>query len=135
MRFGDVDDQEGDLVPIFVVELVEGRNLPPEGRSSVASENQDDGLPRIQGRELNFVALVELGENEVGGDIPLMKRPSPGACPHGFEGQHEVRWRGHAGHDAAEALWRLPHRPPDEPDESDVSDCHDDEDAAKPSFL
>src|SRR6267378_1778010 len=36
MRFGDVDDEELDLVRILLVELVEGGNLPPERRSSVA---------------------------------------------------------------------------------------------------
>jgi hypothetical protein len=49
MRLGDVNDQECDLIVVFIVELVEGRNLPPEGRSSVASENEYDGLVGIQG--------------------------------------------------------------------------------------
>ena len=40
--FRDVDHYELDLIPISVVELVQGRNLPPEGRSGVAPEYQDD---------------------------------------------------------------------------------------------
>jgi hypothetical protein len=40
MRLGDVDDQERDLISVLVVELVEGRNLPPEGRSSIASKDK-----------------------------------------------------------------------------------------------
>jgi len=41
MRFGDVDHQESNFALILIVELVEGGNLPPERRSSVAAENHD----------------------------------------------------------------------------------------------
>jgi hypothetical protein len=44
MRLGDVDDEEADLVRILIVELVEGGNLPPKGRSGVAAEDENDGL-------------------------------------------------------------------------------------------
>ena len=44
MGFEDVDDQKRDVVSILIVELVEGGNLPPEGRSGVAAEDEDDGL-------------------------------------------------------------------------------------------
>jgi hypothetical protein len=40
VRFGDVDHEESDLPCILFVELVEGGNLPPERRSSVASKHQ-----------------------------------------------------------------------------------------------
>ena len=40
VRFGDVDDQKCDPVSELLVELVEGRNLPPEGRSGTASKHQ-----------------------------------------------------------------------------------------------
>jgi hypothetical protein len=45
MGFGDVDDQEFDLIVILVVKLVEGGNLPPEGRSGIAAKDQDDWAP------------------------------------------------------------------------------------------
>jgi hypothetical protein len=41
MRLGDVDDEEINSVFVLVVEFVEGGNLPPEGRSGVAAEDQD----------------------------------------------------------------------------------------------
>jgi hypothetical protein len=44
VRLGDVNHQECDLPSILLIELIEGRNLPPKRRSSVASENQDDWL-------------------------------------------------------------------------------------------
>jgi hypothetical protein len=40
VRFGDVDHQECDPACELLVELVEGRNLPPEGRSGIASKHQ-----------------------------------------------------------------------------------------------
>src|SRR5271165_3996570 len=40
MRFQDVHCVERHLAPILLVELIEGRNLPPEWRSGVAAEDQ-----------------------------------------------------------------------------------------------
>lgn len=45
MRFGNVNNQESNTPAILFVELIEGRNLPPERRSSVAAEYQNCGLP------------------------------------------------------------------------------------------
>ncbi len=42
VRFDDVDSQKGYVVAVLLVKLVEGGNLPPEGRSSVAAKDQDD---------------------------------------------------------------------------------------------
>ena len=44
VRLGNVDHEECDLVAVLFVEFVEGGNLPPERRSSVASEHEDDWL-------------------------------------------------------------------------------------------
>ena len=46
MGFQDIHDEKGDLRPVLVVKCVEGRNLPPEWRSSIAAEDQNHGLPR-----------------------------------------------------------------------------------------
>jgi len=40
MSLCDVDHQELNLVSILFVEFIEGRNLPPEGRSGVTSEDE-----------------------------------------------------------------------------------------------
>jgi hypothetical protein len=45
MRFRDVHDQESNLLPVLLGELVEGGNLPPERRSSVAAKDQHYGPP------------------------------------------------------------------------------------------
>ena len=59
MCFCDIDHQELDAIAEFVVELVEGGNLPPEGRSGITAEDQHDGaLLSGEGTELDMVALV-----------------------------------------------------------------------------
>jgi hypothetical protein len=42
VRLGDVNHEKRDSVAELFVKLVEGGNLPPEGRSSVASKDQHD---------------------------------------------------------------------------------------------
>jgi hypothetical protein len=49
VRLLDVDDVELGAVLIFLVKFIEGGNLPPEGRSSVASEDEHDGLHAAEG--------------------------------------------------------------------------------------
>jgi hypothetical protein len=44
MRFGNVHNQERHAPAILLVKLIEGRNLPPERRSSVAPKYQNHGL-------------------------------------------------------------------------------------------
>jgi hypothetical protein len=44
VRFENVDDEEGDAVAVLIGELVEGGNLPPERRSSVAAEDEHNRL-------------------------------------------------------------------------------------------
>jgi len=46
VRFDDVDDEERDSVAVLVVELIEGRNLPPEWGSGVAAEDEYHRLLR-----------------------------------------------------------------------------------------
>jgi hypothetical protein len=48
MGLQDVDDKKRNLLIVLIVEGVEGGNLPPEWRSSIAAKDQDDGLLRSQ---------------------------------------------------------------------------------------
>jgi hypothetical protein len=47
MRLGDVNNQESNTLAILLVELIQGRNLPPERGSRIAAEYQDHRLPLI----------------------------------------------------------------------------------------
>jgi hypothetical protein len=47
MCFENVDGEEADAIVVVVVELVEGRNLPPVGRSRVTAEDEDDRFLRV----------------------------------------------------------------------------------------
>ena len=60
MRFGNVNHQESNTPAILLVKLIEGRNLPPEGRSSVTAKDQHHGLLLVHCGELNPFALIQL---------------------------------------------------------------------------
>jgi len=60
MRLGNVDNQERNSLAVLLVKFIEGRNLPPERRSRIASEHQNHGLPAVQRGELNRNAFVHL---------------------------------------------------------------------------
>ena len=87
MRFDDVDDQERDLLVVLVIELVEGGNLPPEGRSSVAAEDEDDGSFGGECGKLDALALVELQQGEVGGCVARAEFTGAGVGPERFKWQ------------------------------------------------
>ena len=53
MRFADINREEGNFALVLIVKLVEGGNLPPKWRSSVAAEDHDYGLNLVQLRKLN----------------------------------------------------------------------------------
>jgi len=65
MGFENVDHQKRNLAVVLIVEFVEGRNLPPERRSSVASEDQNHRLSRGQRRQLDAFGLVQPQQCEV----------------------------------------------------------------------
>ena len=60
MRLSDVHDQERNFVLVLIVKLVEGGNLPPEGRSGVAAKDHDYRLLLVKFRQANPLSLVEL---------------------------------------------------------------------------
>ena len=59
VRFADVDRVKGDLVLVLLIQIVEGGNLPPEWRSSVAAEDENDGLLIAEGRECDGRLVIE----------------------------------------------------------------------------
>jgi len=63
MRFENVDRQKCHLLAVLVVELIESGNLPPEGRSSIAAEDQHNGL--VKGRQPDPIGFVEFQQVEV----------------------------------------------------------------------
>ncbi len=90
MRFDDVNNQEGDALAVLIIELVEGGNLPPEGRSSVAAEDEHDGLVGRQRRELNIRGLIERGQGKIRGGIAGTQMSGTGVGPHGFKRNQDI---------------------------------------------
>ena len=136
MGFEDVDHEEGDFAVVVVVELVQGRNLPPEGRSRVAAKHQYDGLLRGQGRKLYSGGLVELEQVEVGGGVAEPQFSGARVGPCGLKGKQEKGGRArHVRHDAGEFLGRLLHRPADVASEGDIQHEHSNHSTDQPGFL
>jgi len=130
VRLGNVHHQKRDLLSVLLVELVEGRNLPPKWRSSVASEDQHHRLS-LSGkrRQLHLCAFVQLRQSKVGRRISHTQFAGTSTHPQGFKWKHEKRNRTrYSRHDPRKGLWRLPHdcveRPAGEhPQECDHTQC------------
>jgi hypothetical protein len=123
MRFGDIDHQKSHTILVLLIEFVEGRNLPPEWRSSVTAENQNDRLLFIQGGKLNPVGLVHLKQREIRCSVSDLQVSGSGMKPQRLEREEKKDDRSwHSFHDPAEGLRGLIHRPPDDTSESDVND-------------
>ena len=77
----DVDDVESGAVAITAVQIVEGGNLPPEGRSSVAAEDQHDGaLSAMLGQADTGRSVVRL-QVKVRCGVAVGKRAAARATP------------------------------------------------------
>ena len=79
MSFRDVHNNESDLALVLIIKLVQGGNLPPEGWSSVASENHHYRLSFVQLGQVDGPTLVEFRECEIRSGIAHLNRA--GACP------------------------------------------------------
>jgi hypothetical protein len=123
VRFGDVDDQEGDAALVLLVELVEGGSLPSEGGSGVAAEDEHDRVLLVQRRELDRSGMIHVEERKIGGGISDMKSSGSRLEPEGFEGEEQEHCRaGHFRHDPGEVLRRPVHGVPHKGSEGRVGD-------------
>ena len=111
VRLGDVDHEERNLAPVLLIELVEGRNLPPEGRSGVAPKNQHHrAILCAESGKLYGRGLVDLHQREVRGGTAYLQRSRPGAHPECFKGKNQKRNRPRDfGHHSGKVFRRLPH--------------------------
>jgi hypothetical protein len=110
VRFSDVDHQKGDLVPVLLIELVERGDLPAEGWSGIAAEDQHRRLLAFERSELDLSRFVDFGERKIGSGISDAKIAGARVSPQCFkwEGKKDNR-AGHPGHDAGEGLGWLAH--------------------------
>ena len=105
----DVDDEEIDLIAVLAVELVERGNLPPEGRSCVATEDEHHGLAGESSGKPDAVVAVVGFEMEIGGGGTDLEGASAGDGPETFEGNGHHDGHRQAGDDAGEFLRSLTH--------------------------
>jgi hypothetical protein len=111
VRLSDVHHQERDLLSILLVELVEGRNLPPKRRSSVASKYEHHRLAlRSKRRQLHLRTLIQLRQSKVRRGISDLQFAGAGAHPQRLEREYEeCDWTRYSSHDPGKGLRRLPH--------------------------
>ena len=122
MRLGDIDDQKRNFVLILIVELVEGGNLPPERRSSVAAENHDDRLCFVQFGQANGAGFVELAQREIWRWIADVDYSRACPRPHGFKWADEKYFPRQMHHHPPEFFRSAMHCAPHETYESNPED-------------
>lgn len=111
MRFKDVHGIELDLVLILLGQLVQGGNLPPEGRSGIAPEDENDRLVRPKRCQLDRFFRLKRFDCEVGSCVANVHSSRARPCPHRLKGKQEVGRHGHPRHYLPERLRWLVHRP------------------------
>jgi len=122
MSFRNVNRQEAHPIAILFVKLVQGGNLPPEGRSSVAAEDEHNRLSLVQVSEPNVSAFIDFHQREIWSRIAQVQISGAGMDPHGLKRKEQKDERpGHFGHHAPELLRRLMHRPPEEGSEREIN--------------
>jgi len=121
MGFRDVNNQKGNAVSVSLMELVEGGNLPPEGRSGVAAKDQHHGPLPVQCGKLNRSAMVLRHQLEIRRAISHAQAPGAGMGPERLKREeHKNNWSGNSGHDAAKFFRRLAHGPPEKSPKSEI---------------
>src|SRR5438874_3278896 len=124
MRLSDVHDQESDLVLVLIVELVEGGNLTPEWRSSVAAKDHHDGLRLVQFGKANGPTLVQFRQREIGCRVADVNRSGTSACPHGFKRAYQKYLPSQVHHHSSKCLRRTM---PDSPHKADKTQPQDED--------
>ncbi len=111
MGFGDVDHQKINFVAVLIAQLVEGGNLPPEGWSCIASEDETNRFTlSSQRRKLHCVTLVEFAQGKIGRSVAHRQFARTCLCPKRFEGERKKgHWPRQLFHKPRECLGRLLH--------------------------
>jgi len=91
VRLADVNDIERRVILVLLVEFVEGGNLPPERRSSVAAEDEYDGLLAAQEGQLKMALVVGALEREIGRGVANAECAFARAHPERPQRKHEER--------------------------------------------
>ena len=89
MRFEDVNGVEVHVRAVIGIQLIEGRNLPPEWRSGVAAEDQHYRLFFSESGEIQMRALVQTRQGEIRRNIANVHVAGAGARPHRFKRSNE----------------------------------------------
>jgi hypothetical protein len=110
VRLLDVDDVECDAVLVLPVKPVERGNLPAEWRSSIAAEDEDDGLPPAERTQTDLGFLIQRAQMEITRHIAWSQRPRSRARPERLEREDHKQRSRHFRDGRGETLRRLAHK-------------------------
>jgi hypothetical protein len=133
VRFANVNRIELDLIFIFRVQVVEGGNLPPEWRSSVAAKNEDDRLLAAERGKSDGRLVIDSLERKIGSHVADIVRAGARDFPERFKREHDERGPGDVTHHAREAVWTRQHQAEESGGEHRVQ--HDENDEDLENFL
>src|SRR5690348_6358880 len=85
MRFEDIHGIELHARTVLVIQLIEGRNLPPKWRSGVAAENEDNRFSRLERGKAYMRSFVQSRKCEVGSHITDPQIAGSSVRPHRLE--------------------------------------------------
>lgn len=94
VSFKDIDGVKTNLAFVLLRQFVQGGNLPPKGRSSVAAEHQDDRLLRPKRCQLHRFFGVQRLDHDVGCLVAYLEATLAGSGPHCFERKEEISGMG-----------------------------------------
>jgi hypothetical protein len=109
MRLADVNDVERRAILVLLVEFIEGGNLPPEGRSGVAAEDEDDRLLAAQGGQLKMALVVGAFERKIRSGVAYAECAFARTHPERLQRKHEERDVREVAHGAREEIRPLAH--------------------------
>jgi hypothetical protein len=119
VSFEDVDGIEVDLALVLLGQFVQGGNLPPEWRSGIAAEDENDRPNRPETCQSYSRFVFKILDYEIRGGAAGIQRAPACLRPHRLERKEEVSGHRHSRHHLSECLWRLMHGPVNVADEAD----------------
>jgi hypothetical protein len=109
VRLADLNDIERGAILVLLVEFIEGGNLPPEGRSGVAAEDEDYGFLAAQRRQLEMALVVGAFEREIRSGVAHAECAFARVHPERLQRKHEERDVREVAHCACEEIRPLAH--------------------------
>jgi hypothetical protein len=118
MRLENVYGVKRDVVAVLFIHRIQGRNLPPERRSSVAAEHEHNWLLLAKLGQSNSASAIQRRKVKVRRGISNLQLPCSKMRPQRFKGNDEVKRDRKLRHESPEFFRRAAHFVSHDPIES-----------------